>query len=338
MERLSAAELRAVIEFAELVGEAPDLPSFAERCVAGIRSLVRCDMASYNEMNHGRGRAVALADPPEALFPAAEAVLARYLDVHPLVQHFARTHDTRARRLSDFVSRRRLRHTGLYQELFRPLGGEYLIALNVAAPPSVLVGLGLFRTSRDFSDRECALLDTVRPLVATAYRSAAARMALGTLEQALVEEDKAVVLVGRTGGVLYESGGVRERLRQFFPDGAPGLAADVEGWLERPGEPLVRERDGRRLVLRPIAGGDCRAFLVEEGPAGLTAASLAALPLSRREREVLALAASGATNAQIAAELLVSPRTVKKHLEQVYEKLGVHTRTAAAAIAHAQAR
>lgn len=53
--------------------------------------------------------------------------------------------------------------------------------------------------------------------------------------------------------------------------------------------------------------------------------------LTRREREVLQLVAQGMTNPQIAEALWLSPATVRKHLENVYAKLGVRTRTAAAA-------
>jgi DNA-binding CsgD family transcriptional regulator len=74
-------------------------------------------------------------------------------------------------------------------------------------------------------------------------------------------------------------------------------------------------------------------LLLEEDLLRIDESALASLGLSRREREVLALVAEGMTNAEIAALIWVSPRTVKKHLEGVYEKLGVHTRTAAAAIA-----
>ena len=51
--------------------------------------------------------------------------------------------------------------------------------------------------------------------------------------------------------------------------------------------------------------------------------------LTRREREVLELVAEGLTNAQIAARLWISCKTVGHHLESTYAKLGVHTRTAA---------
>jgi DNA-binding CsgD family transcriptional regulator len=55
----------------------------------------------------------------------------------------------------------------------------------------------------------------------------------------------------------------------------------------------------------------------------------AAAPLTPREREVLDWVAAGKTNRDVAAILGASPRTVEKHLERIYEKLGVETRTAA---------
>lgn len=51
--------------------------------------------------------------------------------------------------------------------------------------------------------------------------------------------------------------------------------------------------------------------------------------LTRREREVIQLVDEGLTNAQIAAQLWISAGTVRRHLENVFAKLGVHTRTAA---------
>jgi predicted ATPase/DNA-binding CsgD family transcriptional regulator len=58
---------------------------------------------------------------------------------------------------------------------------------------------------------------------------------------------------------------------------------------------------------------------VPEHPAGLTP----------REAEVLGLVAAGMTNAQVAKELFLSPRTVHRHLNSIYHKLGVSSRTAA---------
>jgi DNA-binding response OmpR family regulator/DNA-binding CsgD family transcriptional regulator len=62
------------------------------------------------------------------------------------------------------------------------------------------------------------------------------------------------------------------------------------------------------------------------------------LGLTTREGEVLSWLSKGKTNRDIAQILGLSPRTVDKHLEQIYAKLGVENRTAAAAIATSASR
>ncbi len=57
------------------------------------------------------------------------------------------------------------------------------------------------------------------------------------------------------------------------------------------------------------------------------------LGLTERESEVLLWISYGKSNADISDVLTISPRTVQKHLERIYEKLGVETRAAAAAMA-----
>lgn len=55
--------------------------------------------------------------------------------------------------------------------------------------------------------------------------------------------------------------------------------------------------------------------------------------LTGRQRQLLQLVAAGHSNAQIAERLSISPPTVRKHLENIFERLGVKNRTAAAALA-----
>jgi DNA-binding response OmpR family regulator/DNA-binding CsgD family transcriptional regulator len=73
--------------------------------------------------------------------------------------------------------------------------------------------------------------------------------------------------------------------------------------------------------------------LAKDTGADMPAEFSSELGLTTREGEVLSWLAKGKTNRDIAQILGLSPRTVDKHLEQIYSKLGVENRTAAAAIA-----
>lgn len=76
--------------------------------------------------------------------------------------------------------------------------------------------------------------------------------------------------------------------------------------------------------------GAVRAALVDEVIDAPTVAPEQVGPaLSQRERDVLALLVTGATNREIAAELFLGPDTVKKHASSLYRKLGVRNRTEA---------
>ena len=55
--------------------------------------------------------------------------------------------------------------------------------------------------------------------------------------------------------------------------------------------------------------------------------------LTARELEVLHLIAEGRSNRDIAEVLVLSPRTVKRHVEDIFDKLGVSSRAAATAVA-----
>jgi DNA-binding NarL/FixJ family response regulator len=92
---------------------------------------------------------------------------------------------------------------------------------------------------------------------------------------------------------------------------------------------------GQQLVARSLgrAGLDETMLLLVRRDPAAREDRIESAALTPRETEVLSWVAKGKTNRDIAEILGMSPRTVNKHLEHVFEKLGVETRAAAAALA-----
>jgi LuxR family transcriptional regulator, maltose regulon positive regulatory protein len=88
----------------------------------------------------------------------------------------------------------------------------------------------------------------------------------------------------------------------------------------------------RQSVAKGISRGYASRLLGEFGsPAEGPPAESSSEHLSERELEVLRLVAAGMSNAQISRTLFVSLATVKKHINNIYRKLGTHSRTGAVA-------
>ncbi len=148
-----------------------------------------------------------------------------------------------------------------------------------------------------------------------------------------------VLVVDTRGRLAWRSPQAQRWLAEYFPH------ADDAGCIEwlQPQDPAGAEAelertapDGRALLARRLGAvglGETMWLLRQRG-AGETAASrLTIASLTPRETEVLSWIAKGKTNRDVAEILGMSPRTVNKHLEHVFEKLGVETRSAAAALA-----
>ena len=115
-------------------------------------------------------------------------------------------------------------------------------------------------------------------------------------------------------------------------DGAQAALDDVLGTARRLGAPwLSGQAEGlaRRARLtvagaEPVAAEEPGEDVGADDPFGLTP----------RERQVLELLSRGATNREIGAELFMAEKTASVHVSRILSKLGVRTRTEAAAVAH----
>jgi DNA-binding NarL/FixJ family response regulator len=125
-----------------------------------------------------------------------------------------------------------------------------------------------------------------------------------------------------TLGIIFVSG---ERIESI--DRVSGLLLGADDYVVKPFDPdelLARVRTVLRRVSRPTVSSD----------RNVTSPGFADPELTPRELEVLQLLAEGLTQLQIARELVISPRTVGTHIQNLLGKLDVHSRAQAVALAH----
>ncbi len=206
-----------------------DKASFARLGVEGLPGLVASEFTTLSICHLASGKREVFGLPAGALSADDRAAFDRHFHEHPLVRFHAYQGGRVPQRISDSVPFEQFRRSALYNDYYHRIRIDHALALPIYVRDGLLVSFVLNRTRRDFTDRERALLDALRPHLARIY----------------------------------------QRMN--------------------------------------IVGG-----------------------LTARESEVLRWVAAGKSDAQIGAILRISARTVQKHLQNVYDKLGVETRTAAA--------
>jgi DNA-binding NarL/FixJ family response regulator len=205
----------------------------------------------------------------------------------------------------------------------------------------VLFMTGLSETSHVVEGFECGGVDyVVKPIRAQevlarlhthARNARITRMARDAVDVA----GMGVVFIDTRGRIAWRSPQAALWLHALEDPVAPGLLpASLEPALAPGAAIAIGTATGMRLSVRNLGaaalGETMLLFAIQrEGPA----ARLADAALTPRETEVLSWLAKGKTNRDIGEILGTSPRTVNKHLEHIFEKLGVETRAAAAALA-----
>ena len=321
--------MRGAKQLLSCVGELLELEDPAELpylLAEPLKRLVPYDFLVYNEIDTVTGAILTVSNPNGV--EAGNAAFEAYASQHPLISYYQRTRDSNVLRLSDHIDRRGLRKLDLYNEFLHPFGIEEMIVCTLPAGPSVAIGMVLTREGADFSTDECALLSQLRPYVLRAYRAARqrkeARRRLDALEAAFNRSGHAVIALDTRGEVVAASADTDRVVSRYWTGTLETLARDLDG---RP--TIAISGNGGRLTVTRVDS----ALLIDEEVDAFSSEHLRSLGLTGREAEVLQAVRRGARNKAIAHELGVTVRTIKKHLERIYEKLGVESRTAALAVA-----
>lgn len=253
---MDSSESEKILAILAEVSGLLEIEEFRAGILDALEAAVPSDWVSLNDIGPDPGDLAVIVRPE--LSAAQVSTFSELVGQNPLYARYLETHDARAYRFSDVVSRDELHALDLYRRFYGPLGIEYQIAFTLPAGPGRTLAIAMSRGSHDYTDAERDLLNAARPWLTQAYRNA-------------VTYDRAV---------------------------------------------------------NPRSSGDeaaMRAALVAEG-------------LSAREAEVVHLVATGLSNRDAGAVLGISGRTVGKHLERAYAKLGTAGRSDTAARAWALTR
>ena len=246
-QALRTADLEAALETLGTISEgASSDRRFARHGVAGLGRLVAADLTTLSICDLGTGHRSVVSDVAGAIPRREIEAFDRHFHAHPLVRAHGRNPRATTRRISDVVPQAVFRRSALFGEYYRAIRIDHAIAVPIHVRGNELVSFVLNRSGRDFSDRDVACLEAIRPHLGNLFR----------------------------------------------------LSRELEGARAAWGAPAVTQEP-------------------------------AAEALTPREREVLRWLAGGKTDRDIGDILGISPRTVHKHLQRIYEKLGVETRTAA---------
>jgi DNA-binding CsgD family transcriptional regulator len=359
MRRLRQRDLEASLSYLRELYTQRDLESFKHYILTTIGSVVPSESVIYVDpsvsvtVDDPAGGASAWEAEPAFSSPGLTEIVelhGSYIDENPLINHYRRTLDGQAVKISDFLTQSEFRRLGLYNDIFRRVGLDQWMTIVLPHGPLAATAVSLGRSGKDFSERNRLLLNLLRPHLLQAYDNAAALTQMQQeslrIKQTMEKLDRAVVVLGEKGRLQWCTERAARWISEYFEPAqeAGHLPENLQRWVEHqrsalvdqrgiplPQHPLVMKRAGKRLLVRFVADNleDHHLLILEEQYIALSAESLKSLGLTNRETEILLGIARGKTNKAIAEDLYVSPLTVKTHLQRLYCKLGVESRAEA---------
>ena len=359
MQRLRQRDLEVSLSYLRELYAQRDLEGFKRHILTTIGSVVPSESVIYVNPSVS----VTVDDPAEGASawesePAFSSpdlseiveIHGSYIDENPLINHYRRTLDGQAVKITDFLTRSEFRKLGLYNDCFRRVGLDQWMTIVLPHGSFGATAVSLGRSGKDFSERDRLALNLLRPHVLQAHHNTESLTQVQQesvrVKRTMEKLDRAVVVLGEKGRLQWCTERAERWFSEYFgPAQEVGhLPENLQRWVEHqrsalmdhpyiplPQHPLVIKRAGKRLLVRFVADNleDHHLLILEEHYIALSAESLKSLGLTNREAEILLGIAQGKTNRAIAEDLYISPLTVKTHLQRFYRKLGVESRAEA---------
>jgi len=324
-------DLTAVLGFLEDAGSAPGTEPFTPHLIDGLIEVVGCEYARYKEIDFARrveiahvpcsaeldafgGDPVEMTDADWNAVPSDPCYRATFSEPAGI---FIASDLAARSAVSSGASER-------WQAEFDRWDLRDRMWIQIDGPS--WAGIVFDACGRSFGDRDRELARLLQPHLGEIWRNASVRRRLGAALSALEhDQSTGALLLDGAGRVEYASGPAQRILNDHFEMPPRALPDGIAGWRGDVGERLLLAGDDSTIVVE--ASEDGSALLLSERPAGVAA-------LTSRERDVMRCVEDGLSNTEIARTLWIQLTTVRKHLEHVFDKLGVRSRTAALSKLH----
>jgi len=362
LKTLSYGDLNALNHAIGEIYAAKDVESFYRAVFTSIQSVIPSEYASFTDLGNKTNRIIKLTLSSDTRQTAAikfKPVLDKHFFNHPLMSH---RFSNSVAKITDFVSKNQFKGTAIYADYYRHMEIDAQISFSVPLSPELISHVTLSRNNMDFSERDRLILTLLRSHLITALRNVS-ELDMLRLERDVLQKGERI---DKKGSALFEPGGIvvcitafaTELFQKYFgvtvaagetmpevllqwlnvktdhlPLKSCTAAAGMANCVERKPVCITKE-DGCLTVklAQDVLTGDLMLFLAETPTTVQQLKKMEKFGLSQRETEVLYWLAKGRPNAEIATFLCISKRTIEKHIERIFDKLGVESRASATAI------
>lgn len=253
-------------------------------------------------------------------------------------------------RNTDAISLTDFMNNNLYHEAFKKVDITHQLHTTMPINKELAMVCTLTRNNFDFSNEEKMMLKILSPHIRLAIDNANALEKVirekSKIENVLSNFKSAIMIFDESGKVIQKTKSCHRLIAKYFEKDTidnNGLPETLKVWMKsyqfhpkeegalEPIRPILVNKGDEHLRIRLIIENRKRQkTLLFDEKSEVTLEQISTLGLTNRESEVLFWISKGKTNPEIAILLDISPRTVQKHTENLYTKLGVETRTAAA--------
>lgn len=342
MNHLNHQDLQSLLSaLADLYADF-DRKTLPQRTTEAVAKIIPNEIVSFDAFGtDDKYRFMAWNNGDGMLTPEVLEGFAAFAHQHPLIPIALEKNIQKVVTMTDYVSLSEFERTDLYNEFFRRIGHKYQMGIALPTAPDLTFSCGMNRAKKDFSGRDKLILKLIAPHLVNTIRNA---FAFERLQSVIEAQSTGVIAIDADGKTQYVSEFASELLRKYFADEKlkdNSLPESLRDWAKRqnsankkefdlPPSPFKIKNTVGELTARLMHNSTTqeKTLLLEERKL-FCPKVLEQLNLTKRETEILFWMAQGKTDIETGKILYISPRTVHKHTEHIYVKLGVETRTAA---------